>query len=349
MASFSRKNLLTILFICLLLWASIRFLLPVALPFLLAGITALAAEPCVRVFQRRLKLPRPAAAGVGVIITLGVLVLILMVLGALLVRQLQVLASKMPDLGQSANQGLESLHLWLSDIADHAPPSIRDMAQRSVDGLFSDGNVLLGQATSLVTSLASGMVSRLPQSAFGVGTWLLASFMFSSKLQAIRQWVQAHTPEQWYNTYRPALQRMKDSVFGWLKAQLKLMSVTFCILTLGFLLLRVEEPLLRATVIALVDALPVFGTGLIMIPWGIIHLVQGDTVLGVGLLSTYAAAALSRSILEPKFVGRQLGLDPLVTLAAIYTGYRLWGIPGLLFAPLLTVTAVQFLSLHKEM
>lgn len=349
MPSFSLKKLPSALLVVALLWLGIRYLLPIALPFLLAAVMALASEPLVRVFRQRLKLPQAAAAGVGVAVALVVLALGLTGLGALMVRQVQALAARMPDLGDAAKQGLQSLHSWMAGVAAHTPESIRPMATESVDALFSDSSVFLGQVSTLVTSLASGMVSRLPDSALGFGTWLLASFMFSAKLPKIRVWVAEHLPKEWSEKYLPALQRMKMSALGWLKAQLKLIAVTFGILTTGFFLLRVENALLLAVVIALVDALPVFGTGLIMIPWGVVNLVQGNTVFGVGLLATYAAAALTRSVLEPRFVGRQLGLDSLVTLAAIYVGYRLWGIPGLIFAPLLTVTAAQFLSLHKEL
>lgn len=349
MPSFSFKNILTALIAGILLWLGIRYLLPIALPFLLAGVMALISEPVVGVFRQRLKLPQAVAAGAGVSITLVMLTLILMVLGALAVRQVQALAQRMPDLGAAAAQGLDALHTWLLGVAAGAPEGIRTMATQSVDELFSDGSVFLSQVTSLAASLASGMVSRLPDSFLGIGTWLLASFMFSAKLPAIRQWIAGHTPREWKEKYLPALGRMKHFVLGWLKAQLKLMSVTFGILMVGFFLLRVENALILAVVIALVDALPVFGTGLIMIPWGVVNLVQGNTVLGVGLLATYAAAALSRSVLEPKFVGRQLGLDSLVTLAAIYTGYRLWGIPGLILAPLLTVTVAQFLAAQKQL
>lgn len=349
MPSFSLKNLVTALLVGALLWLGIRYLLPVFLPFLLAAAMALASEPLVRVFRQRLKLPQAAAAGAGVAVSLVVLMLALTVLGALAVRQVQALAKRMPDLGDTAMQGLRSLHSWLSGVAAHTPESIRSMAMESVDALFSDSSVFLGQVTAWATSLASGMVSRLPDSALSVGTWLLASFMFAAKLPKLRAWASRHLPKNWHEKYLPALQRMKESALGWLKAQLKLIGVTFCILITGFFLLRVENALLLALVIALVDALPVFGTGLIMIPWGIVSLVQGNTVFGIGLLATYAAAALTRSVLEPRFVGRQLGLDPLVTLAAIYAGYRLWGIPGLIFAPLLTVTAAQLLSARKEL
>ena len=89
------------------------------------------------------------------------------------------------------------------------------------------------------------------------------------------------------------------------------------------------------------DAVPLLGTGTVLIPWSLVCLLQRNHVRSVGLLLLYGVTALTRSALEPKLVGKQLGLDPLLTLAALYTGYRLWGIGGMILSPLIAVTAVQ--------
>ena len=135
---------------------------------------------------------------------------------------------------------------------------------------------------------------------------------------------------------------------GWLLAQCKLMGVAFLILFLGFLLLRIPFALLWALGVAAVDALPVLGTGTVLIPWALICFLRGDTPRAIGLLGIYATASLTRSALEPKLVGRHLGLDPLVTLMALYAGYKLWGIGGMILAPLLAVTATQIVPNRKR-
>ena len=89
--------------------------------------------------------------------------------------------------------------------------------------------------------------------------------------------------------------------------------------------------------------LPVLGTGTVLIPWSMVCFLQEDTFRALGLLGIYVFISLLRSVLEPRFVGKQLGLDPLVTLIAIYAGYRLWGLPGMLLAPILAVAATQIL------
>lgn len=342
------KKLAVFLLATLLIWLLARYLLPIAMPFLLAALLALSAEPLVRFFHSKAHLSRSAATGIGVSMTLGILALIAMVLGALLLRQLQSLVGVVPDLEGTALDGLSSLQSWLLGVAEGAPAAIRPIATRSVEALFTDGSAMVDRVSSWILGLASGAVSKLPDSALGIGTWLLAGFMISAKLPQIHAWLTLQLPQSWHQQVKPTLHRLKKAVFGWLTAQLKLISVTFLVLAAGFYLLHFSHWIVWAAAISLVDALPILGTGMVLIPWSIVCLIQGDTVRAIGLLGVFAAATLLRSILEPKLVGKQLGLDPLLTLAAMYTGYRLWGFGGLIFAPLLTVTAMQVLQLQKE-
>ena len=139
-------------------------------------------------------------------------------------------------------------------------------------------------------------------------------------------------------THFPFARRaIRAALGGWLLAQLKLMGVTFLILTAGFLLLRTEYPLLFALLTTLIDALPVFGTGTVLIPWALLEFLHGNTACGVGFLILYAVAALTRQTLEPRLVGQQIGLAPIFTLLALYAGYKTIGVPGMILFPICAV------------
>lgn len=329
------------LVILLVLWLSLRFLLPVAMPFLLAAVLALAAEPLVKTFQARLHLPRGAAAGIGVFIALCVTVLLILTICAFLLRELGQLAGIIPDLEDTASDGIHALQSFCTDLAMRTPESIRPVLMGSVDGFFSDGSRLLDQVSAKLLSLASGVLKTIPDSALGLGTWIISSFMISAKLPQIKAFLQKRTPEAWHRQLLPAARQMKHAVAGWLLAQLKLTLITFGVLCIGFLVLQIRYAPLWAALISLLDALPILGTGTVLVPWSLVCLLQGDHIRAIGLLGIYAAAALLRSVLEPRFVGKQLGLDPLVTLMALYAGYHLWGFPGMILAPLVAVTAAQ--------
>lgn len=338
---FPRKDILTLLAGSVLLWLAVRFLLPLIRPFLLGLILALAAEPMVRFLENRLRLPRQAAAGLGVSLAFCFLALLVTVLCAAAVRQLRSLAGILPGLEEAARRALELTQTNLLALAARAPRNLRPVLTEHLRLLFSDGSTLLGKITAWLLGLAGGILGRLPDSALGFGTGILSAFLLSARLPKIRRWFLGKIPRDTLAALQNRLKRLRRMLRSWLTAQLKLMSVTFCILAAGLTLLRIPRSLLWAFVIALVDALPVFGTGTVLIPWALVCFLQGNRVLALGIAGIYATAALTRSILEPKLLGRHLGLDPLATLAALYIGCRLWGIAGMIAAPMITVALLQ--------
>ena len=185
--------------------------------------------------------------------------------------------------------------------------------------------------------MAGHAAQHIPGSLVTLGTAVLASYLICERLPALRQRLAASSA--WQGSWRPALVRLLRNSKAWLKAQLKLSSVTFAIVLGGFFLLGVRQKFLMALLTALVDAVPLLGTGTVLLPWALVQLLSGEPVRAVGLLGVYVTALLTRSALEPRLLGRQLGLDPLTALIALYAGYRLWGFGGMIIAPILTVTA----------
>lgn len=348
MTHFPLRKTLIALLLLLGLWLGLRFLLDTATPFLLAIPLALAAEPLAKTLQRRLKLPRGIASFLGVVTVLTLTVLLLAALCALLIRELGSLAGVLPDLEQTALSGLDSLETWLLSLAQKAPKGVGTVLTHSVEGMFSSGSAVLDQVSSKLLALASDLLKSLPDSALGLGTWVLATFMLSSRLPKLRQWIAGRLPESWHQRIAPSLTALKKTLGRWLLAQGKLVLITFSLLTAGFFLLRIDHPLLWAAMVCLVDILPILGTGTVLIPWSLVCFLQGDSLRALGLLGIYTVITLTRSVLEPRFVGKQLGLDPLLTLLAIYVGYRLWGLLGMLIAPLLAVAVTQILTGQKK-
>ena len=334
------KKALSLLLIGLLLaWIGIQYLLPLMLPFLLGSGLALAAEPMVKRLSR--KIPRGAAAAIGVASTLLLLVCIAVTLAAVTVRELGVLVAAVPDLGRSARSGLLSLEHMLLSLAEKTPDGIRPLLSDSVTGLFSSGNAIVEQLLQRLPALASAILGWLPGSAVTLGTGVLSGFMVSARFPKIRNFLSRLRASEKISRYLPALRQIRSALTGWLKAQLILIGLCFLILCGGFLLLRIPYAPLLAFLIALVDAVPILGTGTVLLPWSLVCFLQEQQVKAVGLLGIYVVALLSRSIMEPRLVGKQLGLDPLVTLIALYTGFRLWGIVGILLSPMACVVLTE--------
>jgi len=116
-----------------------------------------------------------------------------------------------------------------------------------------------------------------------------------------------------------------------------MMLITFIELAVGLSILRVDGALSVAVLIAFVDILPVFGTGTIVIPWGIIELLKGNTLFAIGLAILYVIITVVRNVLEPKLVGKQIGLHPLVMLICMYVGVKVFGFTDLFILPIIAV------------
>lgn len=325
-------------------WIFIRYGLPVLLPFLLGAALALAAEPLVGLLNRRLRLPRFLAAGIGVTAVFVLLIALLVMLIALLIREAGHLAQIMPDLVESAQRGLGSLESWLLKMAGNAPEGVRPVLEGSVVNLFSGSGATMDRFTEQLLGFAAQLVGWVTNSALTIATGVLAAFMVSAKLPRIKGWIRARVPRVWQERYLPALKGLRDALVGWLTAQLKLSGITLVLLSIGFWALRIPYAPVWAVGVALVDAIPVLGTGTVLIPWSVICLLQKQTARGAGLLGLYAVVWLVRSILEPRLLGKELGLDPLVTLVAMYAGYQFLGLPGMILSPVLAVAAVRLLK-----
>ena len=256
--------------------------------------------------------------------------------GALAVRELGSLAHRLPDVEATVDQGMELLRNWTVQLTDRLPAQARSVAEQAAAQMFDSQNVLQGQLTARMSVFLKGFLKSLPGGALTAGTGVLSAFMFSARLPVLRQGIVHRLPPAWQTRYKPALKRMGQNVISWLKAQCKLSAVTYGIVTVGFLLMGVSYGPFWAALVALVDAVPVLGTGTVLLPWALAELIQGNSLRAVGLILTYAAALLTRTVLEPRLVGRHLGLDPLLTLVCLYAGYRLWGIGGMILAPMLT-------------
>ena len=338
---FPRKTIFTTLAVFVLTWLTMKYLLPLLSPFLLGALLALAAEPMVGFLCRRLHMPRVVSTAISVSMAFCFLAMLLLMLCAFALRQLKNLAGILPDLETAARTGLALVQTRLLDLAARAPKGIRPLLEDNVRTLLADSGNLLGKLTAWLLGLAGSILAHVPDSALGLGTAILSAFLISAKLPQIRKGLLRRIPRQQLRSALESARRMRKVLGRWLLAQGKLMSITFAIVAAGLTLLRIPSGMLWAVLVALVDALPILGTGTVLVPWSVVCFLQGDTPRALGILGIYITAALTRSMLEPKLLGKHLGLDPLVTLIALYIGYRLWGVGGMILAPLLTVAAIQ--------
>lgn len=326
----------------------LKYLLPLTLPVLLGLAVAAALSPLIRKLQCKGNLRHGTAAALSVS---GVLLLVLVaffLLGRFLISEMTVLYEKLPGMLSSISAQAENLGLWADRFANNLPGGIGDAFRSWAENIMSSGGSLASGIYERLFSMVSGFLSRLPDNLLFLLTMVLSCYFAAAELPRLTSLMREHLPKQKWSHLKELGSSVKNVLGSWVRAQIKLMGVTFLILFTGFLLLRVELPLFLALGISLLDALPLFGTGTILLPWGLFSMITGNFHLGVGLMILYGTSALCRNVLEPKFLGAQLGVSPLITLLAIYVGYRISGFTGMILLPIFVMLAAEVLEARKR-
>lgn len=172
-------------------------------------------------------------------------------------------------------------------------------------------------------------------------TFFLGTYFFSASYPEVLAFLRAQLPERLRRRADELAVELRSSFGGWLRAQLILAAVTFFELLVLFWLLGLRLALPLAAVTALIDALPVFGTGAVLVPWAAGELLFSRFGRALALLLGWAISALGRNLLQAKLLGDQIGIHPLLSLLSLYVGWRLWGVGGMIVFPLLAATLQQ--------
>lgn len=320
----------------------LKALLLALLPFALAFAISLLLEPVVDVLAIRLHLGRTWAT----LIVLGVLSL---AGGLFLTWATTLLVDAINSFIDAFPRYKETVDRFIRDIAEEAnqaygnlPPQVIEYIAKNtsrvgeaVEGILTGiGRTILSLLTAVPGILTAGLTASL--------FVLLATFFTSKDLPRVKALLWRLVPRGDQPKVRSLLTDLTRVALRYLRAQALLIGITTLLTTLGLLLAGVENWLTAGLVIGLLDLLPVVGPSLVFIPWIVYLLIVGQMSSAIGLLVVYAAASIGRTLVEAKVIGDSVGLHPLATLIALYSGALLWGVPGALLGPaiLLVVKAV---------
>ncbi len=319
----------------LLFWGGgallIVLLWPCILLFLISYGAAAAMEPLVGRLVRW-RVPRPLASGVVLSMLVVLLGLALWLTASRVFYELGQFLLQLPALLAQVQESWLEKKLYAFLVA--APEELRDTLTAAIGRWTANGLNLPDRLSDALTAWMGKLVAALPGLLLALTTSVLAIFFCSADLPHIRTYLRELIPDE----YRGKVARfggcLRRAGLDWCRVQGRLMGIVFGILAVGLLLLRVPYAFLAAGLGALIDALPFFGSGILLVPWSVFSLLQGEAVRAVGLLVLYGLLCLTRSLLEPRLYGKQAGVSPLLTLLALYGGFRLFGVWGMLLAPI---------------
>ncbi len=321
--------------VILLVILCLKYVLPFLLPFVVAFLIAALLNRPIMFLAEKLNGKRVVPAILMTLLFYVAAAALFSLLGLRVFMYVWETVRALPQLYRNTLEpALETMFSSLEVYLDELDPAV-------VTALMDNMNSALGSLGSFVTnasvriiSYISGIAAAVPGSFLNVIITIIVTFFLAIDYPKVTGFILRQLPEK-ADFY---IGEVRDYVGGTLLKCLAsyalILCITFLEISVGLTVLRVPNAILIALCIAVFDILPVLGTGGIMIPWGIISLIMGKWVLGLGLLALYLIITVIRNIIEPKIVGHQVGLHPVVTLLSMLAGLQLFGIIGLFGFPI---------------
>ena len=324
------------LLIALGVWLVWRFgppLLSLFAPFVCALVAAALLNPLVRRLQRLLGWNRSLLSLLVLVILFAMVGTGLGLLGYAAVGQLLSLIQNWSGLLDSFQSTLDQVEVLFSNFLTLVPPQVTELTQSVVDSLLEWLYVAVPDALAALGRVAGEKAMGLPSFVIALVIFIMATYLLTADFPYLRTRVAQHLDEGLLRFLVQVKVISLGAFGGYLKAELLLSVGVFFILLVGFLLIHQPYGLLLALGRAVMDFIPIIGAGTVLVPWAFIALVMGDFSTAVKLMVIWGVIALFRRVMEPKFVGDQTGLSPILSLVSIYVGMKAGGVLGMILGP----------------
>ena len=345
-------RLITVIVATIIGFYVLLYVLGLIYPFIIALAFAHLINPVVNFLNQKLQFPRALAVLVSLILVFGAIVGLVTYLVTEAISAttylLQVVTDKFPTIFQYAQQfALNNIMPLYDDLIskfNHLGESQQFTITQNIQNLGTDATKQMKELLTAIISGLTNFISALPRTLTVLVFVLLATFFISFDWHKLAHKVRRFLPNRVHGYGKTIFVDLRKALFGFIKAQLTLISMTTVIVLVGLLILRVPYAITIALITGVVDLLPYLGTGTVFVPWIIYVFFTGNTAFAIGLLILYIVVIVQRQLIEPKVLSSNIGLDPLPTLIALFVGFKLYGFLGLIIGP---VTLVLLNTLHK--
>lgn len=337
--------IINIVFIVLILglgYIGIKYVLPLLLPFVIGIIIAIAFRHPIEHISNATHIRRSFVSIIMLIVFYGVIGFLVYLIGFKVVDFVGELFADAPHFYESSvKPAVENLIDNLSIKYPEVKVYLDDFMLNINTSIFN----YVSNASSTVLGTLAGFAGQVPNLLIKLIFTIVSSFFFTIDYNKIARFIMLQLKAE----HREMLIKVKNNGIGtlgkFIKAYSAIISITFLELSIGFWILGIPNPLFFGLLVAIVDIMPIVGTGAVILPWSIISFIMGNTKVGIGMLILYLVITAVRQTIEPKIVGQQIGLHPIVTLILMFVGAQLMGIWGLFLLPII---ATLLMKLNKD-
>ncbi len=311
-------------------------------PFIFGYAFSRMINPFADKLQKRLKMPRVISVVILIILVLGILVGIIGGIGYNLVNEIKNLSEHWTELLEYLRFSWENLSSQWSGIYGLMPEPAQNAITRLGNNIYAQ---IMGVMSNIeVVNNAQDFAKSVPRGIVWTIIFVLSMFFMVTQRKSVDEFLHKLLGDRAIRKIIDIKNECKKFLWGYVKAQLILMSIIFFVILFILSMLNAQYAIIVALATAVLDALPFFGSGITLWPLSVICFITGDIKLGIAYIAIWLVIVLIRRFIEPKLVSDKLGLHPVVTLVTMYVGYRWWGIIGLITGPILFML---ILSLYK--
>lgn len=331
----------------------------VTYPFIIALVIAFLINPLVDFFEKKARMPRALAVILSLILIIGVFVGLITLLVAEIVSGANYLANVVPRhletlidyMEQFIGTQILPMYHKFSALFNNLDAGQQDTIMSNIESVGKKIATTVGAFIQNFFHNIPVIIGWFPNVATVLIFSLLATFFISKDWYRLKGFAGRIAPSKVKESVSKIFADLKRALFGFIKAQLTLISITTIIVLIGLLVLRVDYAITIALVAGFVDILPYLGTGAVFVPWIIYEAVAGEMNLAIGLGVLYIVVLVQRQIMEPKILSSSIGLDPLATLISLFVGFKLIGFLGLIVGPvtLVIINTLQRSNVFKDL
>ncbi|MDF0727507.1 sporulation integral membrane protein YtvI [Cytobacillus sp. S13-E01] len=342
---YSTLRFLVVVILIIVGFITLYFISTVTYPFIIALLIAFIMNPLVNFFQIKGKMPRALAVFLALILVFALIAGFLTLLIAEIIAGANYLANVVPShfeklvvyIEQIITAQIIPFYNQLTNLFNNLETGQQTTIVDNIQNVGTSVATNVGQFIQTILQNIPNVLGWLPNAATVIIFSLLATFFISKDWERLLKIGRKVLPAKARNSGKTVFADLQKALFGFIRAQATLISITTVIVLIGLLVLRVDYAITIALLIGVVDILPYLGTGLVFVPWIIYSALSGDVQLAIGLGVLYLIVIVQRQVMEPKILSSSIGLDPLATLIALFVGFKLIGFLGLIVGPVILV------------
>ncbi len=323
-------NFTLIILLALFLILALPKLLRFFLPFLIGWIVSLIANPLVHFLEKKIKLRRKHSSAIIIVTAIIIIVGTSALLISALVKEATELSNELPAIIESMKLQLNEINRYIQKLSSALPQSVQEAMNNVISDLGQSVTSYMNNRKGTSIDSAKIIVGNIAEGFLMIIITILSAYFFTAERNNLAAGLRKRLPESAIQYWRLIYTNFTSAFGGYFKAQFKIMLVLTVIMFIGFEILRINYSFLAALGIALLDVLPVFGTGAILWPWAVYDVLSGQYVRAIGLVVIYLICQVVKQLLQPKMVGDSIGLNPLATLVFMFIGYRFYGVFGMI-------------------